>query len=120
MQLLKEIPRSRAEWIVWVDMDIIIDRMDFQIPVPAYEGKDFVIWGRQDKISKGDVLNGKHYCECICNMCVNDIPWERSAYAASCQINLAATPVYLYCLSVCRSEQWCFYGAKHRLVTQLP
>ena len=58
LQLLNEIPRSRAEWIVWVDMDIVIDRMDFQIPVAAYEGKDFVIWGRRDKIIKGDVLNG--------------------------------------------------------------
>lgn len=61
MQLLKEIPRSRAEWIFWVDMDIIIDRMDFQIPVSAYDGKDFVIWGRRDKISEGDVLNGEPY-----------------------------------------------------------
>ena len=46
---------------MWVDMDIIIDRMDFQIPLSAYEGKDFVIWGRRDKISEGDVLNGNHY-----------------------------------------------------------
>ena len=58
MQLLREIPRSRAEWVVWMDMDIIIDRMDFKIPLASYEGKDFVIWGREDKISQGDTLNG--------------------------------------------------------------
>lgn len=60
MQLLREIPRRRAEWVVWVDMDIIIDRMDFEIPLAAYEAKDFIIWGREDKITQGDVLNGMH------------------------------------------------------------
>ena len=76
MQLLKEIPRSRAEWIVWVDMDIIIDRMDFQIPVSAYDGKDFVIWGRRDKISEGDVLNGKPYIGLSdCKLCLT---WQSS------------------------------------------
>ena len=58
VQLLRDIPRSRAEWIVWVDMDIIIDKMDFQLPLSTYEGKDFVVWGREDKILEGDVLNG--------------------------------------------------------------
>lgn len=58
MQLLKEIPRERAEWVAWMDMDIVIDDMLFDIPLHKYEGKDFIIWGQQDKITRGDVLNG--------------------------------------------------------------
>ena len=41
-------------------MDIIIDKMGFEIPLSKYEGKDFVIWGREEKITQGDVLNGKN------------------------------------------------------------
>lgn len=59
LQLLRDIPRSRTEWIVWMDMDVIIDRMDFKIPLSKYDGKDFVIWGREDAMIQGDPLNGE-------------------------------------------------------------
>ena len=39
--------------------DIIIDDFAFELPLSNYDGKDFVIWGREDKISQGDVLNGE-------------------------------------------------------------
>ena len=44
--------------------DIIIDDFAFELPLSNYDGKDFVIWGRKDKISQGDVLNGELRSSC--------------------------------------------------------
>jgi hypothetical protein len=44
--------------LVCLLQDIIIDNFRFEMPLSRYEGKDFVIWGREDKIREGDVLNG--------------------------------------------------------------
>lgn len=44
---------------MWVDMDTVMQDMSFEIPLANYAGKDFVVWGHEDKITKGDVYNGK-------------------------------------------------------------
>ena len=59
VQLLREVPRERAEWIAWMDMDIILDDMAFELPLAKYVGKDFVIWGQQEKLLDGDPVGGE-------------------------------------------------------------
>ena len=59
VQLLREVPRERAEWIAWMDMDIILDDMRFELPLAKYAGKDFVIWGQQEKLLDGDAISGE-------------------------------------------------------------
>jgi hypothetical protein len=52
---LATIPRSRAEWLMWVDMDIIINDVNTTLPLDWYGKKDLVMWGMPDKIAAGDV-----------------------------------------------------------------
>ena len=52
---LATIPRSRAEWLMWVDMDIIINDVNTTLPLEWYGKKDLVMWGVPDKIAGGDV-----------------------------------------------------------------
>ena len=57
-QALNEIPRERAEWILWLDMDLLINRMDFVLPLLAYEGKDMVLHGNPEFVLQGEAQKG--------------------------------------------------------------
>jgi hypothetical protein len=57
-QILAEVPMERAEWILWVDMDIILADTTFNFPFSDYIGKDVVIWGDQEYITQGDPRRG--------------------------------------------------------------
>eukprot|EP00884_Botryococcus_braunii_P003810 jgi/Botrbrau1/1342/Bobra.0063s0053.1 len=52
--VLEEVPPSRAEWILWVDMDVILADTVFDFPFAKYSGKDLVMWGRPDDIERGN------------------------------------------------------------------
>ena len=52
---LRTIPPSRAEWLLWLDMDVVIGDVATTFPVDWYTGKDLVMWGFKEKISGGDV-----------------------------------------------------------------
>ena len=57
-KLLRETSRERAEWILWLDADTLIEEMAFQIPFHAYRGKSFVAWGNADYLWAGDQFHG--------------------------------------------------------------
>ena len=57
-QALNEIPRERAEWILWLDMDLLINNMTFTLPLDKYEGKDLIMHGQADLILKGEARKG--------------------------------------------------------------
>ena len=52
---LATVPRSRAEWLLWIDMDVIINDVNMTLPLEWYGKKDLVMWGVPDKIAGGDV-----------------------------------------------------------------
>lgn len=54
LQVLDEVPQSRADWILWVDMDVILADTIFDFPFSKYGGKDLVMWGRADDIARGN------------------------------------------------------------------
>lgn len=58
-KLLKETSRERAEWILWLDADTLIEEMAFQIPFHAYRTKSFVAWGNADYLWAGDQFHGQ-------------------------------------------------------------
>lgn len=60
MQAMENIPRERAEWIVWIDMDVILGDIGFTFPLTkeAYTGKDLIVWGNYDAVLAGDTYNG--------------------------------------------------------------
>ena len=58
-KLLRETSRERAEWILWLDADTLIEEMAFQIPFHAYRGKSFVAWGNADYLWAGDQFHGE-------------------------------------------------------------
>lgn len=57
-KLLRETSRERAEWILWLDADTLLEEMAFQIPFHAYRGKSFVAWGNADYLWAGDQFHG--------------------------------------------------------------
>ena len=61
LQALQEIPRERAEWILWLDMDLLIDKMDFVMPLDSYEGKDLIMHGQAEYILQGEARKGRRY-----------------------------------------------------------
>lgn len=54
VQVLDEVPPNRADWILWVDMDVILADTLFDFPFTNYGGKDLVMWGRADDIARGN------------------------------------------------------------------
>lgn len=60
LQTLEEVPRERAEYILWLDMDLLVHKMDFVLPFESYEGTDFVLHGNKERVMEGD----PHYGEC--------------------------------------------------------
>ena len=60
--LLDETTRERAEWILWIDADTIIEELAFQMPYHLYDHhkKNFVTWGVKDMLLRGDQRHGAH------------------------------------------------------------
>ena len=58
MQTLDEVPRERAEYVMWLDMDLLMNKMDFTMPLENYEGKDLVMHGQPEYILQGEAKKG--------------------------------------------------------------
>ena len=58
MQTLEEVPRARAEYVMWLDMDLLMNKMDFTMPLENYEGKDLVMHGQPEFILQGEAKKG--------------------------------------------------------------
>ena len=58
LQALEGIPVERADWILWLDMDLLVDNMNFTFPIDKYAGKDMILHGDEDWIKKGDARRG--------------------------------------------------------------
>lgn len=43
---------------MWLDMDLLIDKMDFVMPLDTYEGKDLVMHGQAEYILQGEARKG--------------------------------------------------------------
>jgi len=61
-KLLRETSRERAEWILWLDADTLLEELAFQLPMSAYDSKNFIAWGNADYLWAGDQFHGKHAC----------------------------------------------------------
>ena len=59
-KLLRETSRERAEWILWLDADTLLEELAFQLPMSAYDGKNFIAWGNADYLWAGDQFHGEH------------------------------------------------------------
>ena len=57
-QALATIPRARAEWLLWVDMDVLLVDMAFNMPLNKYLGQDLVLWGNAQHLAAGDLYRG--------------------------------------------------------------
>jgi hypothetical protein len=57
-QALNSIPRARAEWILWLDMDMVLEDVTFTLPLASYAGRDLVMWGQPEWIMRGDNARG--------------------------------------------------------------
>ena len=58
MQALNTIPRERAEWFIWLDMDMVVENVTFDLPLDSYEGRDIIMWGQPEWIAKGHNAKG--------------------------------------------------------------
>ena len=60
LQALDQIPRERAEWLCWIDMDIILGDPTFTFPLDKvnYTDRDIIIWGGKKQILAGDAEYG--------------------------------------------------------------
>ena len=59
-QALDAIPRDRAEWLCWIDMDIVLADPTFTFPLDKvnYTDRDIIIWGGKKQILAGDAEYG--------------------------------------------------------------
>ena len=57
-QALNTISRERAEWLLWLDMDMVLENITFTLPLDSYAGKDFILWGQPEWIMKGHNAKG--------------------------------------------------------------
>ncbi len=57
-KLLAETSRERAEWILWIDADTIVQELAFQMPLHLYTDYSFVVWGNEDYLLAGDQRHG--------------------------------------------------------------
>lgn len=44
-QALAAIPAERAEWLLMIDQEALVDDMSFNLPLRRYEGKELVLLG---------------------------------------------------------------------------
>ena len=63
-QALDAIPRDRAEWLCWIDMDIVLADPTFTFPLDKvnYTDRDIIIWGGKKQILAGDAEYGGSLC----------------------------------------------------------
>ena len=72
-KLLRETSRERAEWILWLDADTLLEEMAFQLPMSAYDGKNFIAWGNADYLWAGDQFHGSCVSEASCCLCLTGL-----------------------------------------------
>ena len=58
LQALNTIPRERAEWFIWLDMDMVLENVTFDLPLDSYEGRDIIMWGQPEWIARGHNAKG--------------------------------------------------------------
>ena len=75
LQALNSIPRERAEWILWLDMDMVLENITFTLPLESYAGKDFILWGQPEWIMKGHNAKGGHQA-CLCSVTLPHQPLQ--------------------------------------------
>ena len=63
-QALEAIPRDRAEWLCWIDMDIVLGDPSFTFPLDTanYAAHDMIIWGSKEQILAGSTEHGEAPC----------------------------------------------------------
>lgn len=44
---------------MWLDMDLLIDKMDFVMPLDSYAGKDLIMHGQAEYILQGEARKGE-------------------------------------------------------------
>ena len=66
LQALDAIPRDRAEWLCWIDMDIVLADPTFTFPLDKvnYTDRDIIIWGGKKQILAGDAEYGGTLAYC--------------------------------------------------------
>ena len=66
LQALDAIPRDRAEWLCWIDMDIVLADPTFTFPLDKvnYTDRDIIIWGGKKQILAGDAEYGGALPKC--------------------------------------------------------
>ena len=75
LQALEGIPAERADWILWLDMDLLVANMNFTFPIEKYAGKDMILHGDMDYIKKGDARKGMLHAlsHCMCEVFLGSI-----------------------------------------------
>lgn len=77
---------------MWLDMDLLINNMEFIPPLENYAGKDMVLHGKPEYILQGEAKLGMS-CTLDCNLLA--VPQSRSPLA--CPINLFRQWLTLKC-----------------------
>ena len=57
-QLLEEVPPERAQWLLWMQPDAVIDDIAFSFPFDNYQDKDFILLGNATKLRAGNAQGG--------------------------------------------------------------
>jgi hypothetical protein len=63
--MLEEVPRERAEYILWLDMDLLVNNMAFVLPLESYKGADLVVHGNKELVMEGDPHYGEYWAGCF-------------------------------------------------------
>ena len=73
MQALNTIPRERAEWFIWLDMDMVLENITFDLPLETYEGRDIIMWGQPEWIVKGDNARGEPFLGALSHLILTEM-----------------------------------------------
>ena len=57
-QLLEEVPPERAQWLLFMQPDVVIDDIAFIFPFDNYLDKDVVLLGNVTRLRSGEPQNG--------------------------------------------------------------
>lgn len=83
MQALNTIPRERAEWFIWLDMDMVLENITFDLPLETYEGRDIIMWGQPEWIAKGDNARGDPFLGTFSHLILTEMFTQH--FQAACQ-----------------------------------
>lgn len=50
-QALAAVPAERAEWLLMIDQEALVDDISFSLPLRRYEGKDLVLFGDEKLVT---------------------------------------------------------------------